>query len=276
MRRTWNSASRSRCARPAPVPARRHGLAAPALLSVPASPSPTARAVPPSQDRGQERLRKDGARRRHAPSPRRTRPPLRPGPTCSTPARLFFDAADDHRVPQDGVHGRSAAQLPQRPGVHPRPKDPRHPGGARRGPSTSAKCPAVPRAPKRDVTVCAADPPAAPCVPAQVKAQIKLKFVAQSAQPVVCTRSFSLTQKATKMEYKVRTAPRPCSPAPLEQALPMRVLRVPAAHPPRPRAPPRTRRARRRSKRRCRRWTPREPSSRSRTSAPTSTGWCPS
>ena len=36
----------------------------------------------------------------------------------------------------------------------------------------------------------------------EVKAQIKLKFFGLTAQPVVCTRSFSLTQKATKMEYK--------------------------------------------------------------------------
>ena len=36
----------------------------------------------------------------------------------------------------------------------------------------------------------------------EVKAQIKLKFIGLTAQPVVCTRSFSLTQKATKMEYK--------------------------------------------------------------------------
>lgn len=36
----------------------------------------------------------------------------------------------------------------------------------------------------------------------EIKAQIKLKFFGLTAHPVVCTRSFSLTQKATKMEYK--------------------------------------------------------------------------
>jgi len=36
----------------------------------------------------------------------------------------------------------------------------------------------------------------------EVKAQIRLKFTSLIGQPVVCVRSFSLTQKATKKEYK--------------------------------------------------------------------------
>ena len=35
----------------------------------------------------------------------------------------------------------------------------------------------------------------------EVKAQIRLKFTSLIGQPVVCVRSFSLTQKATKKEY---------------------------------------------------------------------------
>ena len=37
---------------------------------------------------------------------------------------------------------------------------------------------------------------------AEVKAQIRLKFTSLNGQPVVCVRSFSLTQKPTKKEYK--------------------------------------------------------------------------
>jgi hypothetical protein len=37
---------------------------------------------------------------------------------------------------------------------------------------------------------------------AQVKAQIKLKITTALKQPAICERSFSLTQKANKREYK--------------------------------------------------------------------------
>ena len=38
--------------------------------------------------------------------------------------------------------------------------------------------------------------------PSQVKAQIKLKFTSALSKPAVCQRSFSLTQKPQRREYK--------------------------------------------------------------------------
>ena len=70
--------------------------------------------------------------------------------------------------------------------------------GSTNGPSLPARRPT-----RRDAIPAPAPPTPLPCSRRhQVKAQIKIRFTSVAAKPVVCTRSFSLTQKATKMEYK--------------------------------------------------------------------------
>lgn len=131
-------------------------------------------------------------------------------------------AADDHRVPQAGVHRRAAAQHQERPVLHPRPQGEQgaaHGAGQPQGPPCErrSRCHASIRGRLqscRHVAVSVRSQHAAPTgrrspgLPhlaprmrrsafqvageTEVKAQIKLRFRTKAGAPVVVCRSFSV------------------------------------------------------------------------------------